>query len=694
MKNAQILIVEDESIVALDIKMRISSIGFAVVGIASTGEEAIQLARKTRPDLILMDIKLKGVMDGIEAAGQIRSERDVPVIFLTAFDDESTLQRARITAPSAYILKPFEDRELAIAIDIALYKHSMEKALRESEERYMLAVQGASDGIWDWDLQRNQVYYSQRWKEIVGYKNGEVGSCLEDWLRIVHPDDREQLQLAMTHHLNGLTEHLECENRVLHKDGTVRWVRTRGQAIKNGGQRPHRMAGSISDITSLKRAQEQLLFDANHDALTRLPNRNLFLDRLEQAMQRRKRRPENVLAVLFLDLDQFKIVNDSLGHLVGDQLLILIANRLQAMLRASDTVARLGGDEFVLLLESVNNVAYVHNVAERIIEVLKAPIHLEGHEICTSASIGIVMISDDHHTASDVLRDADIAMYRAKSLGKSRYELFDVRLRHEAAERLSIENRLAGALERKEFQVHYQPIYSLSTHDIVGVEALLRLNSHDGDPIPPAVFIPIAEEIGLINPIGDWVLCESCQKMSEWANTYPDHPLNLHVNISVKQFSPQFVDRVQEIIELTQMDPTRLKLEITESIFMSNVAQVTIIMEQLSSIGVQLLIDDFGTGYSSLGYIRRFPINAIKLDPSFIASLGEKEKNVEIINAIIGLADQLGLETIAEGIETEEQEENLRKMRCHFGQGFLFSKPLNTHMLEELLETHTVKVKL
>jgi diguanylate cyclase (GGDEF)-like protein len=498
----------------------------------------------------------------------------------------------------------------------------------------------------------------------------------------------------LDHHLDGLSDHLECEHRMLHKDGSIRWVRTRGKAVMNGSLRPHRMAGSLSDITSLKHAQEQLIFDAYHDALTGLPNRTLFLDRLEHAMDHRKRYRKDNLSVLFLDLDQFKVVNDSLGHLAGDHLLTIIAQRLQKLIRSSDTVARLGGDEFVILLESANSVVYASNVAERIMEVVKVPVRIGEQDISISASIGIVMVADDHCHASDVLRDADIAMYRAKSLGKNRFELFDINFRHQAADRLKIENRLVSALELKEFQVNYQPIYSLTNHQIVGVEALLRLNSSEGAPIPPAVFIPIAEEIGLIKQIGDWTLLKSCQKMSDWHRCYPNETrLDLHVNISVKQFTPQFAGRVQEILSITKLEPSRLKLEITESIFMSNVDQVALIMEQLSAIGVQLQIDDFGTGYSSLGYLRRFPIETIKLDPSFVASLAGDKKNYEIVGAIIMLANQLGLETIAEGIETEEQEDRLVKIKCHFGQGFYFSKPLDTHNLEGLLDKRAEKTR-
>jgi diguanylate cyclase (GGDEF)-like protein/PAS domain S-box-containing protein len=687
MTNVRVLIVEDESIVALDIKMRLTNMGFTVVGHASTSEEALRLASQTRPDLIMMDIKIKGPVDGIATAEKIRSEQDVPIIFLTAFADEPTLQRAKVTGPSGYILKPFEERELAITIEMALYKHQMERSLRESEERYMLAIQGANDGIWDWDLKQNRVFYSSRWKEIVGCQDGEIGSSIKDWFKFVYPDDREALQHAISHHLDGLTDHLECEHRMMHKDGSIRWVRTRGQAIRNGAILPHRVAGSMSEITNLKRVQEQLIFNAYHDALTGLPNRALFLDRLEHAMKRQERQRDDLLSVLFLDLDNFKVINDSLGHLAGDRLLTVVAQRLKKVLRACDTVARQGGDEFVILLEGVKGVAYATTVAERIMEVLQVPFQLEEHEIYTTASIGIVMVAPDHHQVADVLRDADIAMYRAKSLGKNRLEVFDVGHRNLAVERLAIENRLVSALERKEFHLHYQPIYSLKSQRITGVEALLRLKLNSGEPIPPSVFIPIAEEMGLIRQIGDWVLLESCQKMSDWHRKYPyEPPLSVHVNLSAKQFCTGFTSRVQEILHFTGLEPSRLKLEITESLFLGCTDQVALIMDQLAEIGVEILLDDFGTGYSSLGYIRRFPIKTIKLDPSFVLPLGGKDKDDEIVHAIITLANQLGLEIIAEGIETKEQENRLVKMSCHFGQGFLYSKPLEISTLEAFLK--------
>lgn len=690
MDKDYILIVEDEGIAAIDIKSRLLGMGYQVCGHASTGAQAIQMAEKTTPDLILMDINLKGPMDGIQAAEHIHSTMNVPIIFLTAYADAATLERAKVTGPSGYILKPFQERDLAIAIDMALYKSKMEKALRESEERYALAVQGANDGIWDWDLVQNKIYYSPRWKAIIGYSEEEIGSDLDDWLSHIHEDDRDHFQLAINHHLDKLTERLECEFRMLHKDGSVCWVLARGLAVFDTENRPRRIAGSVSNITALKLAQEQMIYDSYHDSLTGIPNRALFMDRLEQAIERHKRFKKENLAVLFLDLDSFKNINDSLGHHAGDQLLIETAKKLQSLVRASDTVARLGGDEFVILLESVNSVAYPSVVAERIAEVLRTPVVIEGHKVFTTASTGIVMVDDDYQKASDVLRDADIAMYRAKSIGKDRFEIFNVQFSAKQSERLELENRLLGALERNEFQIYYQPICSLSTRQIVGVEALLRLFPHGYEPIPPSLFIPIAEEIGIINKIGDWVLQEACQKMSDWHHLIPEQAhLNLHINLSAKQLcSPGFVDRVKKVLESTGLNPVRLCFEINEAIFNNNINQISTILEELTIVGISLMIDNFGTGYTSLGYIRRFPINTIKFDRTFIfpASNGQ---NADIVKAVINMANLLGLETVAAGIETEEQLDYLESMKCHFGQGFLLSKPMEIKMLEQYLHGGT-----
>lgn len=424
MARTRILVVEDESIVALDIQQRLQRMGYQVVGVAATGEAAIRQAEQARPDLVLMDIKLRGEMDGIEAADTIRNRFHLPVIFLTAFADDTTLQRAAVTEAFGYILKPFEERELAINIEIALYKHEMERKLRESEERYMLAAQAANDGLWDWDLQTDSIYFSSRWKAMLGYEDHEVGNSPSDWLDKVHPDDLEQLQVALAAHLRGLTEHLEKEYRMLHRDGTYRWVLTRGLLVRNPEGVAYRVVGSQTDIDARKKAEEQLLHDAVHDALTGLPNRTLFLDRLSQVLERANRSAEYTFAVLFLDLDQFKVINDSLGHNAGDELLVAIGQLFRRSLRSTDTVARLGGDEFVILLDDLHDPNEAVRVAMRIQDALKAPFQVQGQFAYTSASIGIVSSVHGYERTMDILRDADIAMYQAKAMGKACYAVF------------------------------------------------------------------------------------------------------------------------------------------------------------------------------------------------------------------------------------------------------------------------------
>lgn len=442
------------------------------------------------------------------------------------------------------------------------------------------------------------------------------------------------------------------------------------------------------EIVERQRAEEQLSYDALHDPLTDLPNRALFMDRLERAIEYNKRRGEYSFSVLFLDLDQFKVVNDSLGHNVGDQLLISVGQRLKLCLRASDTVARLGGDEFVLLLEDTRNIHTVTNLAVRILEELNLPFKFNGHRAFISASIGIVPSVAGYERPEDVLRDADIAMYRAKALGKARFEIFDANLRTQAMSRLELEDDLRSALERQEFQLHYQPILILKENQITGFEALIRWNHPKRGIILPDEFIPIAEETGLIIDIGNWVLQESCAQIKKWQEAYPHQPpLTINVNISGRQFNqPDFVEQIERILLTAALNPDSLILEITETVLIDNAAAASAIFNRLHEIGIQLQIDDFGTGYSSLGYLQHYPIHTIKIDRSFIQELGVSRKNTELVHTIVSMAHDLGMEAIAEGVETGEQLQRLEGYGCKYVQGFLLSKPLEGARAEQLLD--------
>jgi len=562
-----------------------------------------------------------------------------------------------------------------------------EQALRASQQRYALAARGANDGLWDWNLRTNAVYFSDRWKSILGYEPAQIGSTIDEWFGRVHPEDLEHLKSQISSHLDGATPHFQSEHRILHKDGTYHLALNRGIAVRDESGKAYRMAGSQSEITDRKRVEQQLLHDAFHDALTGLPNRPLFMDRLGRSINQSKRRSDYMFAVVFLDLDRFKIVNDSLGHLMGDQLLIALARRLEACLRVVDTVARLGGDEFAILLDDIAGIEDAKMVADRIQAELARPFNLNGQEIFTTASIGIALSTSRYDREEEVLRDADVAMYRAKSLGRARYELFDADMHADVVAQLELETGLRGALARQEFRVHYQPILLLQTGRIVGFEALVRWQHPRHGLIYPLDFISVAEETGLIIPMGHWVLNEACRQLSCWQRRFaPDRPWLMSVNLSARQFTePDLAKTIKTVLTDTGLDPRSLRLEITESMVMENIESAAAILHKLKDMHVGLHLDDFGQGYSSLSYLHNFPIDAIKVDRAFIGGMNVDDQNVEIVRTIIGLADNLKIDVIAEGIETTAQLERLKTLNCRYGQGFLFAKPLPPDALEPIL---------
>ncbi len=577
---------------------------------------------------------------------------------------------------------------LCIVIRDVTSRKQAEKALLESRERYQLAARGANDGLWDWDLKTNELYLSSRWKSMLGYREDQVQNTPEAWFDLVHPDDLPELKVQLEAHLHGSSSHFQNEHRIRHSNGEYRWMLSRGLAVFDETGNPYRIAGSQTDITERKLSEEQYRYDAMHDALTCLPNRSLFLDRLAQAIERAKRRPDYLFALLFLDFDRFKVINDSLGHSVGDMLLVSGARRLEGCLRAMDTIARLGGDEFVILIEYLDSPDSAIRVAERIQEALAPPFTLSGHEIFTSASIGIVLSSIGYEHAEDALRDADIAMYRSKALGRARYVVFEPGLRSMAVTRLERETDLRRAIERNEFLIHYQPILSLATGQITGFEALIRWQHPTLGMIPPSEFIPVAEETGLIIPIGHWVLREACQQMTIWQTLYPEYRnLTISVNMSGKQFSqPNLPEDLARILEETGLDINCLRLEITESVVMEAIEFTTNMLKRLKQMGIQLEIDDFGTGYSSLSYLQQLPIDAIKIDRSFISQMNLGANNQGIVQAIVSLAHNLGMHVIAEGVEASDQLDRLKSMDCELGQGFLFHRPMTGEAVIKLLE--------
>ncbi len=512
---------------------------------------------------------------------------------------------------------------------------------------------------------------------MLGYTDLAIGESPAEWFSRIHPLDIGRVRAEVGEHLMGHTAQLQTEHRMRHDDGTYRWVLTRGLAVRDVKGRAVRAAGSQTDVTQRKAAEDRLLHDAFHDALTGLPNRTLLLDRLERSMVRMARRPEHRFAVLFLDLDGFKVVNDSLGHQTGDQLLIDLSRRLETCLRQGDTIARLGGDEFVVLIDDIEDVKDVLDLASRALQELERPFSLNGIDLVTTASIGVALSGPGYSSAETLLRDADIAMYQAKSRGKAGYVVFDEAMHTSAMTRIKLEADLRQAAIRREFELHYQPIVSLQTGRIAGFEALLRWNNPERGTVPPDQFIPVAEETKLILPLGLWVLREAAEQLRRWQLTFRTKPqLKMSVNLSCRQFfQSDLVYQIERILLETGLDGGSLRLEITESAIMDQVETALAALARLKALGIRLAIDDFGKGYSSLSYLHQFPCDVLKIDRGFIARMGAHGENSEIVRTIVALAEGLGLEVVAEGIETPYQLTHLRNLGCQYGQGYLFSRP-------------------
>jgi diguanylate cyclase (GGDEF)-like protein/PAS domain S-box-containing protein len=647
--------------------------------VAVDGKHALDLLEKQEFGLILLDIEMPG-MSGLEVLKTVRQSyrpNELPIIMVTARQHSQSVADTLRLGANDYVTKPIDFTVVVARIETQLARTQAEAALRESEERYALAVRGANDGLWDWNLKSNQIYLSPRWKSMLGLDENEVLDDPQAWFKRLHSDEIDRVMAEINAHLEGRTSHFETEHRMLHQNGSFLWMRTRGLAVRDKTGKAYRMAGSQTDITEGKVA----------DALTGLPNRILFTDRLAHSLDRTKRYKHYLCAVLFLDLDRFKVVNDSLGHVLGDQLLVAIARRLEGCLRSNDmvarlgtdhTLARLGGDEFTILLDDIKHVSDALRVAERIQEHLARSFDLSGHEVFTSVSIGIAMTATDYETPQAILRDADTAMYRAKGLGGARCELFDSEMRDRAVARLQLETDLRRAVERNEFELHYQPIVSLQTDRIEGFEALVRWRHPDRGLVMPGAFIAVAEETGIVVPIGWWVLREACRQMSAWhADAGESQPLTISVNLSGRQFTqPDLIENTDAILRETGLAAECLKLEITESTIMERTDSVVTTLRDLKALGVQLAMDDFGTGYSSLSYVHRFPIDTLKIDRSFVNRLDADNEAAEVVRAIVGLAHNLGLDVIAEGVESPEQLAQLQLFGCEYGQGYLLSPPV------------------
>lgn len=667
-------------------------------------QEALGWCEANHPDLILVDYSLP-LMDGIEFIGLFRKMSgcaQIPLVMISAVYDQDVLFRALEQGANDFLTKPVDryellartrnmltlrESQLKIANQTALLESEIERAtadLKHSEERYALAARGANDGLWDWDLTGEKVFYSYRWKAMLGYEEKDISSKPDEWFKRVHPSDIDQLQVDIGAHLQGVTDHFENEYRIRHRDGSYKWVLSRGLAVRDDEGRATRFVGSQTDIHERKNAEQRLLHDAFHDNLTGLPNRSLFIDRVNQGFARKER-----IAVLFMDLDRFKYVNDTMGHKAGDELLIVLARRLERCCRAGDTTARFGGDEFTILLTNVQDDQEVQNFANRLLQEVGELVTINGHEIFPTLSIGIAISSDGHYTrAEELIRDADIAMYKAKENGKGCFALFDEAMRSEAVSMFKLEANLRRAIEREEILLYYQPIVDLKTGYIAGFEALMRWDNPNHGIVSPDEFIPLAEETKLIVPLGQWALRQACVELAHWLRLFPDRPkFFMTVNVSGKQLEGRdFTQDLLPVLNETAIDASLLKLEVTETIIMDDPDAAEAMLRHIKSLGVNLAIDDFGTGYSSLSYLHRFPFDTLKIDKSFVEKMLESEKHFDTVKIITMLASSLGMNVVAEGVEDERSLGKLRELGCTYGQGYLFSRPVTSDKIIKMLD--------
>jgi diguanylate cyclase (GGDEF)-like protein/PAS domain S-box-containing protein len=686
-RPSRLLIVDDNEMNRDMLARRLARKGY-VIGLAESAKGLLERIKQDPVDLVLLDIEMPEVsgLDALKTLREHYSPAELPIIMVTAKTQSDDIVAALDLGANDYLTKPIDFPVAVARIGTQLSHKQAQEALKESEERYALAARGSNDGLWDWSLSSNVVHFSPRWKSMLGYQEGQIGSGPEEWFDRIHDADRERVKEEIAAHQKGLTPHFESEHRVLHKDGSFRWMLSRGVAVHDDSGNTLRMAGSQTDITEGKVS----------DPLTGLPNRLLFIDRVGRLVKHTKRRKDQLFAVLFLDLDGFKMINDSMGHQIGDQLLLGVARRLEKCLRSTDTVARLGetftvarlgGDEFTVLLDDIKDPSDAKRAADRMMKALVPPFILGGKEVFTSVSIGIALSNSAYEQPEDILRDADTAMYRAKSQGKARYEVFDADMRASVMARLQLETDLRHALDRGEFKNFYQPIVALVSGEIAGFEALLRWQHPSRGLLGPIEFIPVAEETGLIRELGWWNLREACRQISEWRAGVAAHShLTMSVNLSAKQFlQPNLVEDIRKLLVELDLPPKALKLEITESTVMADPSAAVEMLQQIKSLGIHLAIDDFGTGYSSLSYLHRFPLDTLKIDRSFISGMGDDGEGMEIARTILPMANNLRLDVVAEGVETIQQVALLKKLHCKYGQGYYFSRPLSAEGTTALL---------
>ncbi len=689
-ERALVLVVDDERINREILSRMLSGNGHDVLT-ADSGKAALERLEDQLPDLVLLDVIMSG-MSGFDVLKTIRSRYPdgvLPVIMVTAEAGGETVVRAFMEGANDYLTKPLDPQITLARISLQLKLSRALSELKRSQERYALAAQGSRIGLWDWDVAQRQIFLSARWKEMLGYSDTELDSSVDSWFERIHVEDREQFTELLGSRSSLELGRFETEIRMRHRDGTFRWMLCSGVVQSEADGIPRRLAGSLADVTAAK----------VRDVLTGLPNRLLFEEQLNRVLHL-DRATFGFSAILFLDLDNFKLVNDSLGHDAGDLLLCSVAKKLESCLRQTDVVARNqskwsiarhGGDEFTVLLHCLQNPIHAEIVAERIIAALSEPFAVGVHEVAVGVSIGIAYGGGDEKSAADAIREADTAMYYAKTSGRGGYRIFDPEMQTVASARLALECDLRQAIKSHQFYLEYQPIVRLATGRVEGFEALCRWKHPRGERIGPDVFVPVIESLGLIGRLGRIVLEMACDQVQEWnRNRAADDLVSVTVNYSSGEFGqPLFRNDLLMTVARAGIDPRILRIEVTESTLMQNPELVEQVISELRDAGIRIGIDDFGTGYSSLAYLHRLPLDLLKIDKSFVRNMHTCSETRAIVRTIITLAQSLNLDIVAEGVETPEQQRLLFEMGSTHAQGYLYSKPIPGDAVEGFLDKYT-----
>ncbi|MEB3289846.1 MAG: EAL domain-containing protein [Leptolyngbya sp.] len=700
-----VLIVEDCDDDVVLLRRELKRAGFDLTWAQVQTAEDFKATLQSQPwDVVISDYKMPhfsapAALDLLKQSGQ-----DIPFIVVSGTVGEAAAVALMRAGACDYVMKDNLSRlgeavrrELREAQD-RRERLQAQADLERTRELLQLAIEGSGIGLWSWHIPSGGVWANERCIQLLGYDPATTDldlTTIDTWRQRIHPDDYDRHQSLLQAHLAGLSPTFDCEIRLRHRQGHWIWVLDRGKVAEwDQADQPQRMSGTFTDITERKQAEEErhqaaaeILHNSLHDALTGLPNRTFLKQRLELAIQRSRRYAQAQFAVLFLDLDHFKVINDSLGHLAGDEILVSVAHTLKAMVRATDMAARLGGDEFVLLLEDLDSLQEVEVVAERLLGELQRPFLVQGRAMFLNASLGIVTSLAHYQDPTEPLRDADIAMYKAKARGRGCFVLFDPSMRQHVLDRLQLEQDLRQAIDQQELDLHYQPILRLATGQICGFEVLVRWHHPQRGLLLPADFIPMAEETGLIAPLDRWVLATGLQQLTTWQRHYP-HLAHLALSFNV---SPQalwgedLMPHLQDLLAQTTLLPCCLNLEIAESTLIHDIQAIALRLQQLRDLGLSLTIDDFGTGHSSLSYLHQLPVSALKIDRAFVTTMETHRHSAKIVETLITLSNRLGLDAVAEGVETEAQNQRLRSLGCDLAQGYWFAHPLPAASAEQWL---------